>query len=394
MKTLITALPLAFAYLREKPLATMLNVLLLGLGVGTIIALALVLSQLEQRMDQDAAGIDVVIGAKGSPLQLVLSTVFHIDIPTGNIAVAEAANVIAEPVVKQAVPLALGDSYHTFRIVGTNPAYLELYGATLQSGRMWNAPLEAVVGADVARHIGLEPGKTFAGSHGLTETGGGHADHPYTVVGVMKPTGSVIDRLILTSVESIRRVHEHGEEPGKEITAYLIQYSTPLAAASFPRMVNARSGLQAAAPAMETARLFSLLGVGITALKGFAIIMMLCAALGIFVALMNALDERRADLALLRVLGGSPATVFLTIIAQGAALGLAGVILGTMIGHIGAEWMGSVLEKKHRMALTGLTLIFEELWVVAGAMSLAVLAGLFPAWRAYRTAVPELLSRN
>ena len=394
MKTLVTALPLAFAYLREKPLATMLNILLLGLGVGTIIALALVLSQLEQRMDRDAAGIDLVIGAKGSPLQLVLSTVFHIDIPTGNIAVAEAANVIAEPVVKQAVPLALGDSYQTFRIVGTNPAYLELYGTTLQSGRMWNAPLEAVVGADVARHIGLEPAKTFAGSHGLTETGGGHADHPYTVVGVMKPTGSVIDRVILTPVESIWRVHEHGEEPGKEITAYLIQYTTPLAAASFPRMVNARSGLQAAAPAMETARLFSLLGVGITALKGFAIIMMLCAALGIFVALMNALDERRADLALLRVLGGSPATVFLTIIAQGAALGLAGVILGAMIGHIGAEWMGSVLEKNHRIALTGFTLIVEELWVVAGAMGLAVLAGLFPAWRAYRSAVPELLSRK
>ena len=137
MKSLATAIPLAVAYLREKPLATLLNILLLGLGVGTIIALALTLSQVEEGMDRDAAGIDLVIGAKGSPLQLILSTVFHIDIPTGNISVADAGQVIAEPVVKRAIPLALGDSYKTFRIVGTNPAYIDLYGASLSTGRLW-----------------------------------------------------------------------------------------------------------------------------------------------------------------------------------------------------------------------------------------------------------------
>ena len=122
--------------------------------------------------------------------------------------------------------------------------------------------------------------------------------------------------------------------------------------------------------------------------------MMVCAALGIFVGLMSALDERRADLALLRVLGASRTTVFLTIVLQGAALGAAGVILGVLMGHAGAEWMGAALEKTHRIALTGFTVIREELWVVAGAMILCVLAGLFPAWRAYRNAVPELLSRT
>ena len=394
MKTLTTALPLAFAYLRERPLATCLNILLLGLGVGTIIALALTLSQIEQRMDRDAAGIDLVIGAKGSPLQLVLSTVFQIDIPTGNIDVAEAAKVIAQPLVKRAIPMALGDSYKTFRIVGTNAAYLELYGASLQRGRQWNAPLEAVVGAEVARVTGLDAGKLFAGAHGLTDGGPDHADHLYTVVGVLKPTGSVIDRVILTAVESVWEMHGHTPQTqSKEVTAYLIQYATPLAAASFPRRVNAATGLQAAAPAMEMARLFNLLGVGITVLKSFAVLMMLCAALGIFVALMNALDERRADLALLRALGASRVTVFLTIIAEGAALGFAGVILGGIIGHAGAEWIGIALEKNQRLSLTGFTLIREEFWVAAGAMGLALLAGLFPAWRAYRNAVPQLLSR-
>ena len=415
MKALSTALTLAFAYLRERPLATLLNILLLGLGVGTIIALALTLSQLEESMDRDAAGIDLVIGAKGSPLQLILSTVFHIDIPTGNVSMSDAATVIASPMVKQAIPLALGDSYKTFRIVGTSPAYVQLYCASLQTGRMWGVPQEVVIGAEVARVTGLGAGKIFAGSHGLTEGGGGHADYPYTVVGVLKPTGSVVDRVILTSLESIWKTHGHAgsavaeksgkgddkkhphadkeEEEGKEVTAYLIQYATPLAAASFPRRVNASSALQAAAPALEVARLFNLLGVGITALKGFALIMMLCAALGIFVGLTNALDERRADLALLRLLGASPATVFLTILAQGVTLGLAGVILGALLGHVGTEWIGATLEKTHRIALTGFTLVREEFWIAAGALALALLAGVFPAWRAYRSAVPELLSR-
>ncbi len=412
IKSLATAIPLAVAYLSEKPLATLLNILLLGLGVGTIVALTLTLSQVEEGMDRDAAGIDLVVGAKGSPLQLILSTVFHIDIPTGNISVADAVQVIAEPVVKRAIPLALGDSYKTFRVVGTNPAYIDLYGATLSTGRLWSAPLEAVVGAEVARITGSKPSTVFAGSHGLVEGGGGHADHPYTVVGVLKPTGSVIDRLIITSVESVWRMHEHAQSTvasskdhadhkadhkdgdGKEVTAYLIQYATPLAAASFPRMVNANSGLQAASPAMETARLFNLLGFGVAALKGFALIMMLCAALGIFVGLMNALDERRADLALLRLLGASRATVFLTVIAQGFALGFAGVILGVVIGHAGTEWIGVTLEKTHRIALTGFTLIRQELWVAAGAMGLAIFAALFPAWRSYRNAVPTMLSRT
>ena len=423
MKTLSTALSLAFAYLRQRPLATLLNILLLGLGVGTIIALALTLSQLEEGMDRDAAGIDLVIGAKGSPLQLVLSTVFQIDIPTGNILMSDAAPVIASPMVKQAIPLALGDSYKTFRIVGTSPAYVQLYSASLQTGQMWSKAQEVVIGAEVARVTGLVVGNIFAGSHGLTEGGSGHADLPYTVVGILKPTGAVIDRVMLTAVESVWKVHEHTDAAavsavtgnlakdhgknhdkshphtggdkgeGKEITAYLIQYATPLAAASFPRRVNAGSALQAAAPALEIARLFSLLGVALTALKVFALVMMLCAAMGIFIGLTNALDERRADLALLRLLGASPATVFLTVLVQGIALGLTGVILGVIIGHAGTEWIGASLEKTHRIALTGFTLIREEFWIAAGAMGLALLAGVFPAWRAYRSAVPELLSR-
>ncbi len=404
-QTLGTALPLAVAYLRDRLLATLLNIMLLAIGIATVVALLLTLSQAEERMDRDAAGIDLVVGAKGSPLQLILSSVFQVDVPTGNIPMREADKIAAERVVKRAVPVALGDSFRAYRIVGTTPAYLELYGASIERGRTWAKPLEALIGADVAARTGLRLGEQFAGTHGLAEGGGAHVNAPFEVVGILKPTGAVVDRLILTSLESIWQMHAR-EEPNspaaahdsnaadeKEITSLLIQYAGPLAAATFPRHVNSVSGLQAASPAMETARLFALLGFGVTALKLFAAIMMICAGLGIFIGLMNALDERRADLALLRVLGASRGIVFATILAQGAALGVAGVILGMLLGHAGAEWIGRSIADAHRVSLTGWTWIAAEWWVIGAALALAVVAGLFPAWRAYRDAVPELLGR-
>jgi putative ABC transport system permease protein len=394
MNSFATAFGLAWAYLRQRPLSTLLNVLLLGLGVGTVIALILILTQAEERMERDTASVDLVIGAKGSPLQLVLSAVFQMDIPTGNVTLADAAEIIAAREVKRAVPLALGDSFKSFRIVGTNTDYAELYAATIAEGRFWAVPQEVVLGADVARATGLNLNQNFASSHGLVEGGGAHADHPFIVVGIMKPSGTVADRLILTSVESIWSVHAHeGEQTAdKEITAYLIQYASPLAAASFPRKVNQSSAMQAASPAIETSRLFALLGIGVTTLKVFAGIMMACAALGIFIGLTNTLNERRADLALLRLLGATPATVFLTITLQGFALGLLGVILGFILGHIGAAWTGSIIQKTHHMSLTGWVFFKQEGAVMVTALMLSILAALIPAWRAYRNAVPETLN--
>ena len=411
MNNFTSAIGIALAYLREKKLSAALNVLLLALGVGTIIALLLILHQAETRMSRDAAGIDLVIGAKGSPMQLVLSSVFQVDIPTGNVPIAEASLIISEPAVKLAIPLALGDSYRGFRIVGTNPAYITLYNGAVASGRLWDKPLEAVLGADAARATGLTIGKTFAGAHGLTDTGGGSAHHeqPYTVVGILAPTGSVLDRLIVTSVSSVWKLHDHApgkahdkhadhashsDDEGREVTAYLVQYATPLAAVSFPRFVNASSSMQAASPAMESARLFQLLGVGMNALKGFAAIMLVCAALGIFVGLMNALDERRADLALLRVLGAPPGMVVVVTLAQGLIVGLLGVILGLLLGHAGAEWIGQTYAESQRVAIGGRIWLIEECWIALGALGLTLAAAMIPAWRAYVDATPELLASH
>jgi putative ABC transport system permease protein len=369
MTAFSTALPLAIAYLRERLMATLLNIILLGLGVGTILALLLTLSQAEQRMERDAGGIDLVVGAKGSPLQLILSAVFNVDIPTGNIPLAEAMLISAEPMVKRAIPLSLGDSFRSFRIVGTNPEYLDLYQASVAAGRLWQQPLEAVIGIDVARAT-ASVGQQVAGSHG-SATVAAITPTSRSLVGVLQPTGAVLDRLIVTGLDSIWQVHRHvgpaagnadsakSDEPehddAREITALLIQYASPMAAVAFPRRVNAVSGLQAASPAMETARLFTLVGFGVTALKLFAAILMVVLA-GHFHRPDECAHDRRADLAL--PLRRRPRQ-WCYGAAAGFALGIMD-ILGSA-GH-GARSDGHDGGENHRVHLTGWTWTADESW--------------------------------
>jgi putative ABC transport system permease protein len=167
----MSLLGLSLAYIRARAQNAALNLALLALGVGTIVLLLLFSAQLEERLTRDARGFDLVIGGKGSPLQLILSSIYHVDFPTGNIPLAEAEQWTAHPLVAEAIPLALGDSLAGFRIVGTEHGYAEHYSAELAEGRLWKEPFEATLGAVVAAQTGLAVGDSFVGSHGLAPGG-------------------------------------------------------------------------------------------------------------------------------------------------------------------------------------------------------------------------------
>ena len=392
----MTLAGLSLAYLRSRPLASALNLLLLALGVATITVLLLATDQLEQRMGRDARGIDLVAGAKGSPMQLVLSAVFHLDAPTGNIPLADANALAKNHMVRKVIPLALGDSYKSFRIVGSSHDYPEHYGARVAEGRLWRAPMEATLGADTAARTKLAVGAKFAGAHGLGDGGDEHAKEPYLVVGVLAPTGTVLDRLILTSVESVWEVHAHGApaDAPKEVTALLIQYASPLAAAMLPRMVNTSSALQAASPAYESARLFRMIGVGVDVLRAFGVILMLAAGLSVFIALLNALEERRYDLAVMRMLGATPARLMGLMLLEGCLLALVGGIVGIALGHLLTEALGAALRQAQQTAVTGWAWSASEWWLLAAALAVGILAALIPAWRAYRSDVAPVLAEG
>jgi len=400
------------SYLRARALNTALNVLLLALGIATITLLMLASAQLEERMHRDARDIDLVVGAKGSPMQIILSSIYQLDVPTGNIPWKQAQELAKHRGVKKSLPLAMGDNYRGFRIVGTHHDYLAHYGAQLKEGRLWSAPLEAVLGAEVAKQTGFGLDSKFMGAHGM---GGDresmrenmHEEHPYRVVGVLRPTGTVVDRIVLTDVTSLWAVHadqyeikdvariaELLPEEGKELTALLIQYSSPMSAAILPRYVNANSDMQAASPAYETARLFTIIGVGVDVLRGFALVLIFSAGLSVFIALYNALEERRYDLAIMRALGASPKKLMALLLFEGLLLALIGAALGLALGHLLTEALGFALKRANQPEVTGWVWSMSELWLVVVAMAVGVIAALLPAWRAYRTDIAGTLARG
>ncbi|MEY4882770.1 MAG: hypothetical protein RIS34_624 [Pseudomonadota bacterium] len=393
---------IAWRYLTSRPLAAGLNLLLLTLGLASITFVLLVSNQLDRAFERDLAGIDVVVGAKGSPMQLILAGVFHIDVPTGNIPLEAVQELEKNPQVAKLIPISLGDTFRGFRIVGTTPAYADHYGANLAQGTMWTRPMQAVVGAQVASNTGLAVGNSFIGSHGLGGKGHEHGDNPYRVTGVLVRCGCVLDRLVLTPTESVWQVHEKATaldaedqkimEAEREVTLALITYKSPLAAVSFPRFVNTTTEMQAAAPAVEVTRLLRMVGVGTDVLRGFGAVLLLTAGLSVFIALWNAVRERRADLAMLRMLGASPAKVAGLVLCEALLLALVAIVLGLSLGHVLAQVAGYWMQAERSLPLTGWIWLSSEAWIVAMGVGVALLAALLPALGAYRLDVTTLLN--
>ena len=428
-------LTLSWKYLSFRPLATGLNVILLAFGLAIITVLLLVQHQFEQKMTRDAAGIDLVVGAKGSPLQLILSSVYHIDFPTGNIKMEEAQRISRSRLVKQVIPLAMGDNVQGLRILGTNHDYLDLYAVKFAAGKAWEKPFEVTLGAESAQILGLKLGDTFSGSHGISVGSHDHDQHAFRVTGILAPSGKVVDRLVLTSIESVWYTHDEagGAEPDtttqgeevsiveeegtleegidphllpvaargfpisdqeREVTTLLIRYRNPMAAIQLPRMINSGTSMQAASPAFEMSRLFELLGVGISLLKGLALALVVIAGLSIFIALYNSLKERKYDLAILRTLGASRAQLVALVFLEGISLTILGAIFGIAFGH---GFLALIVEfaSQEVVSLVDPWIFLAEEGLIFGyALAVGIIASLIPAWSAYQTSIAKQLTKT
>ena len=397
----MTTLALAWRYLWSRPLGAALNLLLLSLGLASITFLLLLGHQLSRAFERDLAGIDLVVGAKGSPLQLILSGVLHLDVPTGNVPLQAVRELEKNPLVASIIPISLGDSFRGFRIVGTSLAYPAHYQAALAQGQLWHAPMQAVLGAGAARALGLQLGQSFVGSHGLGAGGHTHGDMPYSVTGILAPTGSVLDRLILTDTASVWKVHETATaldaddqkilEEERELTLALVRYRTPMAAMSLPRFVNSSTEMQAASPALEISRLLRMLGIGTDVLQALAGVLLVTAALSVFLALWSAVRERRADLALLRLLGAPAPRVAALLMAEALWLGLLAAVLGLGLGQLLLQWIRWQLALDQSLLIGGLLWPPSLWWVPALALGVSLAAAVLPTLGAYRVSVQELL---
>jgi putative ABC transport system permease protein len=336
----------------SKPLYSFLSVFTLSLSILLLLGIAKIKASFEHQMDNNLASIDMVVGAKGSPLQLVLASVLHLDNPTGNISYKEANKIAKNPLIGKAIPISYGDNYNGFRIVGTTNEFKDLYEADLKDGRDVEKTFEVIIGHSVAVTTNLNVGDTFLSSHGLVDANIETHDEKFTVVGVLKPTQKVIDRLIISNLESIWDVHNHEDEgshedthdnqqeeheahehddhekehiyeadiheshehnapeqdlidESKEITSLLVSFRNPTGFFTLPRTINKDTNMQAALPKYELDKLYEFMGVGLKTISWIAYLILIISGLTIFISLYKMVKERAFDLALLRTYGAS-----------------------------------------------------------------------------------------
>lgn len=483
--------------------ATLLSILLTSFGIAILIVIYISSDTFEKQLSNNSKNIDLVVGAKGSPMQLILSSLYHVDNPTGNISLAEANKIAENPLINLAVPISLGDNYKGHRIIGTDANYLVLYDLKIREGKIWKQSFEVVLGSEVARKNQLKLGDEIHSAHGLSPDAHTHDNHPFKVVGILEKSNSVVDNLILTNLASVWEVHgiahhdehidedsheheghnhdegyihsqtelknqeehnhEHShtdhdheshlqqqdttkqvlisgenelpkqdtnavqniksadqlqnnlveeelvhekpnnnafiksigqdmlEDQGVEITALLIKYNSPAAIGIIPRLVNQSTHMQAASPAIESSRIFSLLGVGLDSLEILAFAIMVIAALSVFISLYNALKNRKYDLAIMRTMGASKIKLFTLILVEGSVITLIGGIFGIIIGHLILVFITTQTTQSADF-LNALEIYPFEFIILLAAIAIGIIAAMIPAFKAYNTTISKTLA--
>ena len=387
----------AWRNLRAKPLQTALSLALLAFGVGMVSLMLLTEKQVNDAFERNIKDIDLVLGAKGSPLQLILANVYHIDAPTGNILLSEAQKVVRHPYIESGIPLAYGDNHEGYRIVGTEHSYAAHYGVEVAQGKLWEAPFEATLGSKVAQALELTLGDTFYSAHGLTDQTDIHKDKVFTVVGILEPSQSVVDQLILTPMQSIWDVHlkegEVGDPSAREITAMLLKKRNPLAVLTIPNTLR-ESNMQVALPAIEVNRMTQQFGLGTAALRAIAMLIMALSFASIFISVLDNIRSRRHELALMRTMGGTPRTLYMLLLQEGGLLSLVGTGLGLLLSRMGLWTLSSAVEQQFHYELAEMALLPSEWMLAAAAIGVGLLASAVPARGSLRLDISQTLRES
>ena len=424
---------LAYRNMVSKPLNLILSLMLLLLSVS-LVTFALQLSQqLDDKLNKNIAPFDMVVGAKGSPLQLVLSSVLHVDNPTGNIKLKDASVVQKNPLVQAAIPVSYGDNYKGYRILGTEVEYLDFYNAKLQEGNLFKKSFEVIAGSGVAKKLGLKIGDTFLSSHGFAAEGHAHDDKPYVITGILKPSGTVVDQLLITNLESIWDSHAHGEEhedhededhdhehgdehdheghdhgddhdhedhedhnheydEDAEITSLLVKFKSPLAMVQLPRAINENTSMQAALPGFEIKRLMNLLGSGVKTINGIALAILLVSALSIFISLLKTIRERKQELALLRTYGMNTGQLLGLALLEGTFLAFIGFVAGWVLGRLGILGVSQYMQSSYGYSLHVSGPEMFELLLLVLILAVAMIASLLASVSIFKLDVAKTLS--
>ena len=408
-----------------KPLSSGLSILLMAVSIMIIVLANLTMSQLSSKFNENANKVDLVVGSKGSRMQLVLCNVFHIDQPTGNIPMKSVQFIENHPFVSLAVPISLGDNYKKFRIVGTRASFInELYDARINEGKIFDNSLEVVVGSKVAKELNLNIGSTFTGSHGIGESIHDHGDFEYEVVGILEQTGEVIDQLLLTPLESVwdvhpddhqkgtfelsknkKDTHEHHpdhhhdhshqhEKSSNEITSLLVKYNSPRGKFTLPGSINKKSELMAAEPAIEIQQLFELIQPAVDILIRLSWIIFGLAMISVFITLLNSMKDRKYEIAMMRAGGASSKKIFISVIFESIIISLIGSFLGVVLGHTLMELLSGLVLSNYNYDFSGFLFYPVEFLFILGSLFIGMISALYPAYSAYKINIAQTLKQS
>jgi len=395
--------------IKSKPLYTFLSILMLSLSIALLIGIQQLKTSFTYQMENNLGDIDLVIGAKGSPLQLVLSSVLHLDNPTGNIHYEEAKKIGKNPMIKMAVPVSYGDNYKGFRIVGTIPEFFTFYNAKIQKGRDLQKTMEVVLGHTVAEKLQIKIGDTFLSSHGLVNNDLDVHDEELIVVGILKPTQKVIDRLIITNLESIWDVHDHEEHNNnalenedtheyhtedKEITSLLISFRSPAALLTLPRKINKNTNMQAALPKYELNKLYEFTGVGFQTISWIAYFILFISGMIIFISLYKMIKERAFDLALLRTYGASNIQLIKIITYEGLTIAFFACFIGFIFTKVGLYFLFNFLENGPQQTILQDIPFNQALEIIGLVLIMIVLAILLAIYPIVKMNISTILSNE
>lgn len=387
--------------LRQHALSTWITSISIGLAGGLLLSVWVIKDEARQTFTQIDGGFDAVLGARSTKLQLVLNAIFHLEASPANIELEDFHTIQKNPNVALAVPIAMGDNYRGFRVVGTSPEmftqveYAEGKKHRVRApGRIFDPTLrEAVAGSFVAQKLGLKRGDHFHPYHGLNFDEKHEHAEDYVIVGILDPSNTPADKVLWIPLEGLQKMSGHAAESHTDVSAVLLKLRSPMAGRTLEMQYN-REGdkLTFAWPIGATiSELLSKVGWFEQVLAWVAILVALVAAGSVMASIYNSMNERRKQIAIFRALGARRGTVFMTVLLEALSIAALGILIAFAFYAAIVSLAASVIRAQTGVVIDPWTWHTVMAWGPAGLLALGALAGIVPALKAYRVDVAQHL---